>query len=78
MLDEGVLSKGVLAPQQGITHDPKGDATALVVDAQGKVEEREVKVSRTVGNQWLVDDGLGSGRSRDRGGAAEGAARHAR
>jgi membrane fusion protein (multidrug efflux system) len=61
LLDEGVLASGVLAPQQGIARDPKGNATALVVNAQGKVEPREVKVSRTVGDQWLVDDGLASG-----------------
>jgi membrane fusion protein, multidrug efflux system len=61
VLDEGVLSQGVLAPEQGITRDPKGNASALVVNAQGKVEPREVKVSRNIGNQWLVDDGLASG-----------------
>jgi membrane fusion protein, multidrug efflux system len=61
LLDEGVLSKGVLVPQQGIARDPKGNATALIVNAQGKVETREVKVSRTIGDQWLVDDGLASG-----------------
>jgi membrane fusion protein (multidrug efflux system) len=61
LLDEGVLSHGVLAPQQGIARDPKGNASALVVNAQGKVEPREVKVSRTIGDQWLVDDGLASG-----------------
>jgi membrane fusion protein (multidrug efflux system) len=61
LLDEGVLSNGVLAPQQGITRDPKGNGSALVVNAQGKVEPREVKVSRTIGDQWLVDDGLASG-----------------
>ena len=48
--------KGVLAPQQGITRDPKGNATALVVNADGKVETRDVKVSRTIGDQWLVDE----------------------
>jgi membrane fusion protein (multidrug efflux system) len=61
VLDEGVVSQGVLAPEQGITRDPKGNASALVVNAQGKVEPREVKVSRNIGNQWLVDEGLGSG-----------------
>ena len=60
-LDEGVLSNGVLAPQQGIARDPKGNATALVVDAQGKVESRDVKVSRTIGDQWLIDEGLSGG-----------------
>jgi len=33
----------------------------LVVNHDGKVEPREVKVSRTVGNQWLIDDGLVAG-----------------
>jgi membrane fusion protein (multidrug efflux system) len=61
VLDEGVLSQGVLAPQQGIARDPKGNATAMVVNAQGKVESRDVKVSRTIGDQWLVDDGLADG-----------------
>ena len=60
-LDEGTLANGVLAPQEGIAHDPKGDATALVVDAQGKVQERKVNVTREVGNAWLVDDGLSAG-----------------
>jgi membrane fusion protein (multidrug efflux system) len=61
ILDEGLLPKGLLAPQQGIARDPKGNASAMVVNAQDKVEVREVKVSRTIGNQWLVDDGLVSG-----------------
>jgi membrane fusion protein (multidrug efflux system) len=60
-LDEGVLSQGLLAPQQGIARDAKGNATAMVVNAQGKVEPRDVKVSRTIGDQWLVEDGLASG-----------------
>ncbi|HEY6453130.1 MAG TPA: efflux RND transporter periplasmic adaptor subunit [Steroidobacteraceae bacterium] len=61
VIDEGVLPEGVLAPQQGITHDPKGNASALVVNAQGKVEPRAVKASRTLGNAWLVDSGLAAG-----------------
>ena len=40
VIDEGVLPNGLLAPQQGITRDPKGNATALVVDHDGKVEQR--------------------------------------
>jgi membrane fusion protein (multidrug efflux system) len=61
VLNEGVLGQGVLAPQQGITRDPQGNATALVVGKDNKVESRTVTVSRTVGNQWLVDSGLASG-----------------
>lgn len=57
----GVRSNGILAPQQGITRNPRGDATALVVGADGKVEERVVKVSRAIGDKWLVDEGLKAG-----------------
>ena len=61
IVNEGVLPNGVLAPQQGVTRDPKGAATALVVDKDNKVELRNVRVSRTVGDQWLVEDGLAAG-----------------
>jgi membrane fusion protein (multidrug efflux system) len=61
VIDEGVLAHGVLAPQEGIEHDPRGDASALVVAADGKVEQRMVDVSRAVGNRWLVNQGLSAG-----------------
>jgi len=61
VIDEGVLPHGILAPQQGIEHDPKGNATALIVDAAGKVESRAVDVTRSIGNQWLIDKGLTAG-----------------
>lgn len=51
----------VLVPQQGITRDPKGNATALVVTADGKVEPRQVEVSRAIGDKWLVESGLAAG-----------------
>ena len=57
----GERPNGILAPQQGITRDPRGQATAMVVNAEGKVEPREVKVSRSIGDSWLVDDGLKAG-----------------
>jgi membrane fusion protein, multidrug efflux system len=61
VIDEGVLPRGVLAPQRGVQHDPRGDATALVVNAAGKVEERHVGITRAVGNRWLIDSGLSAG-----------------
>jgi membrane fusion protein (multidrug efflux system) len=61
VLNEGQLQQGLLAPQQGITRDPKGNASALVVDSQGKVEPRTVQVSRAIGDQWLVESGLAAG-----------------
>ncbi|HEX2791952.1 MAG TPA: efflux RND transporter periplasmic adaptor subunit [Steroidobacteraceae bacterium] len=61
IVGEGVMPQGLLAPQRGITRNAKGAATALVVDHDGKIEVREVKVSRTIGDQWLVEDGLAAG-----------------
>ena len=60
-LQAGVNSAAILAPQQGVTRDLKGSPTALVVGPDNKVELRQLKASRTVGNQWLVEDGLKAG-----------------
>jgi membrane fusion protein (multidrug efflux system) len=61
IVGEGVRPVALLAPQRGITRDPKGGATALVVNRDGKVEVRDVRVSRTIGDQWLVEEGLSPG-----------------
>ena len=60
-LQAGVNSAAILAPQQGVTRDLKGTPTALVVGADNKVELRQLKASRTVGSQWLIEDGLKAG-----------------
>lgn len=60
-LTEGVKSAAILAPQQGITRDSKGQATAMVVNAENKVEVRAVKANRAVGNRWLISEGLQEG-----------------
>ena len=61
VVGNGRLERALLAPQQGITRDPKGNATAMVVGADGKVESRAVEVARTVGDRWLVTGGLQAG-----------------
>ncbi|CEK11182.1 efflux RND transporter periplasmic adaptor subunit [Legionella hackeliae] len=60
-LKEGTKEKAILAPQQGITRNPRGEATALVVDANNKVVLREVKAVQAVGDKWLVTSGLKAG-----------------
>lgn len=60
-IDEGIMNDAILAPQQGITRDAKGDATALVVDAANKVEQRTVETGDTYGDKWLVLSGLKAG-----------------
>jgi membrane fusion protein (multidrug efflux system) len=61
LVGNGVRRDALLVPQQGVTRDPKGNATAMVVGAGGKVELRPIRVSRTVGDQWLVEEGLAAG-----------------
>ena len=61
VVEEGVADQAILVPQQGVAHDPKGNPTALVVDASGKVEQRLLKIDRAVGSRWLVTAGLNAG-----------------
>ena len=60
-VDEGVMDDAILAPQQGVTRDAKGNATALVVGAQNKVEQRTLETGETYGDKWLVLKGLKAG-----------------
>ena len=57
----GIRENGLLVPQQAVQRDPKGGTTAMVVGADDKVAVREVRVSQTVGDKWLVEDGLEAG-----------------
>jgi membrane fusion protein (multidrug efflux system) len=61
MLDEAVKSAAILAPQQGVTHDVKGNPTALVLTADNKVEQRTLVADRTIGDRWLISEGLAEG-----------------
>ncbi len=60
-LQEGIRQSGILAPQQGVTHNQKGEPTALVVDPDGKVQIRVLTTDRAIGDAWLVTDGLNDG-----------------
>jgi len=61
ILEEGVNEQAILVPQRGVTRNPAGNAMVMVVGAEEKVEPRMIKVVRTVGDNWLVSEGLKSG-----------------
>jgi len=61
IVEEGESSQVILVPQRGVTRNPKGDAMVMVVGAGEKVEPRVIKVARTVGDKWLVSEGLKGG-----------------
>ncbi|MBA5237638.1 efflux RND transporter periplasmic adaptor subunit [Pectobacterium aroidearum] len=60
-LDSGVNPTALLVPQQGVTRDPRGQATAMVVGEGDKVEPRTLTTSKAVGDKWLVTEGLKAG-----------------
>lgn len=61
LLDEGSQQNVLMVPQQGITHNEQGKATALILDPENVVQLREINAVKAVGNQWLVTAGLGPG-----------------
>jgi membrane fusion protein (multidrug efflux system) len=60
-VNQGVDPHGILAPQSAISHDQKGQPTALVVDAKNFARLRVLKTGRAIGMNWQVLDGLKPG-----------------
>ena len=60
-IEAGVNDQAMLVPQQGVTRNPQGQATALVVDADNKVALRTLDATRTLGDKWVVEGGLSAG-----------------
>ncbi len=60
-IEEGTQPDALLVPQAVVSRNAQGQATVLVVGADQKVEVRVLQASRTVGDKWLVTDGLKPG-----------------
>lgn len=58
IIDEGVNEQAILIPQQAVSRDPKGNPMTLIVDGDGKVQQRGLTTDRAVGDRWLVSAGL--------------------
>nr|WP_315253158.1 efflux RND transporter periplasmic adaptor subunit [uncultured Duganella sp.] len=61
VVESGVDEKAIAVPQQGVTRNPKGEATAMIINKEGKVEQRTLVTSNTLGDKWLVKSGLAEG-----------------
>ena len=59
-VEEGVRD-AFLVPQVGVSHDPQGHASALVVGPDGKVAARKLQLAGTHGDRWIVESGLEDG-----------------
>lgn len=60
-LDKGSDPAAILIPQKAVTRGSNGQATALVVTPNGKVELRNIAVAEAVGPNWHVTTGLAVG-----------------
>jgi membrane fusion protein (multidrug efflux system) len=60
-LQGAVAEEALVIPQVAITRDAKGNALALVIGADGKLEQRVLSTQQAVGDQWIVDSGLKAG-----------------
>ncbi|HEX6398233.1 MAG TPA: efflux RND transporter periplasmic adaptor subunit [Steroidobacteraceae bacterium] len=60
-LAQGTRAAALLVPQRGVSHNPKGEATVLIVDKDDKVAERVVTADRSINGEWLITAGLNAG-----------------
>ena len=60
-INQGVDPHGILAPQSAVSHDQKGQPTALVIDNKNMARLRILKTGRAIGTDWQVLDGLKPG-----------------
>ena len=58
IIKEGVNEQAILVPQQGVSRDRKGNPVSLIVDPEGKVEQRMLTLDRAISDKWLVSAGL--------------------
>lgn len=60
-LGNALREKAILVPQPAVTRDAKGETSVMILGADGIVQPRPIKVSRTQGDAWLVEEGLAPG-----------------
>nr|WP_066271563.1 efflux RND transporter periplasmic adaptor subunit [Hydrogenophaga palleronii] len=59
-LEQAKATNAITLPQQSVTRSAQGD-TVSVVDAEGKISPRQVKVGGQQNGQWVILDGLKTG-----------------
>ncbi len=60
-IDEGYNEQAVLLPEAAVQHDQKGNATAYVVNAQNKIESRQLTTGGVTNDNWIIEKGLQAG-----------------
>ena len=58
---QGVADQGILAPQEAIMHDTKGNPYVYLVNADSTVVQQTITTGEMINGKWLVTSGLKTG-----------------
>jgi membrane fusion protein (multidrug efflux system) len=61
VVEEGMANGSYLVPQRAVARNVKGEPTGLFVGKDSKIEERVLRIDGSVGNSWVVIDGIADG-----------------
>ncbi len=61
VVQQTVAKDVILAPQEGVARDRRGQPIALVVDSKNVIEQRSLTILQDLGNNWVVSEGLSNG-----------------
>ena len=60
-LDQARTAQGITLPQRAVQRDAAGKALVMVIDGEGKVQERTIELGGVQHNRWIVQSGLAEG-----------------
>jgi membrane fusion protein (multidrug efflux system) len=58
---EGIIEDAILVPHQAVTRNMRGEPSVFVIDTADKVEIRKLSIDRSIGDKWLIMNGLKDG-----------------
>lgn len=61
VVQQTIADDVILAPQEGVARDRRGQPIAMVVNAENVVEQRPLTILQDMGNTWVVSEGLSDG-----------------
>ena len=61
MVEEGIIEDAILVPHQAVTRNMRGEPAVFIADSADKVEIRKLSVDRSIGDNWLIKEGLRPG-----------------
>ncbi len=61
LIDVAEDKDAIMVPQRAVTRNTRGEPTVLIVDAEQKVQQRNIETNGTYGDEWRVSKGLQAG-----------------